>query len=173
MGARFQQGMRWLTGIAVVLTLWWGWQLQHEIVVLRSLTHTATAVRQRITRLDTEITRVRRAERRPLAALAHATQTLHQVVRRLQQQELSVTLTCQDPTPVTLAELTLMARPCQLTMPATDLLAVIEVLRVLEQTQVVLVRLRLHRTEGMTMELQVIGPVEQTRSHRTIRREIP
>ena len=161
MPARFQQGLRWLTGIMVVMTLWWGWQLQHARVERDRLTRTASDIGQRISQVRTEIAQVHRVDRGTLDSLAHATQTLHGVVRR--QQELSMTLTCQEPMTLTLAMLALGARRCQITMPSTSLLAVIEVIHAIEQTQVILSRVRVHVTEGMTIDVQVIGPVEQTR----------
>jgi hypothetical protein len=170
MRARLLHGLRWLTGIAVVLTLWWGWQLQRERVVLHSLTRTATDVHQRIAQLRSEIARVQRVDRGTLDSLAHAAQTLQRVVQQLQQQELTVALTCQKHTNMTLAALSLVARPCQITIPPTGMLAVIEVIHAIEQTQVILPRVRLHVTEGMTMDVQVIGPVEQTMPH-TLRRD--
>lgn len=162
MDARFPRGRRWLTGIVVVLTLWWGWQLQQARVERDRLTRTASAMGQRIAQVRTEIAQVHRVDRGTLDALAHATQRLYGVVRQWQQDQ-PVTLTCQEPTTLTLATLTLGARRCQLTMPPTDLLAMIEVIHAIEQTQVILARVRLHVTEGMTMEVQVIGPVEPTR----------
>ena len=170
MRVRLLHGLRWLTGIVIVLTLWWGWQLQRERVVLHSLTRTATEVHQRIAQLRSEIARVQRVGRGTLDSLADATQTLQRVVQQLQQQELTVTLTCQEHTNMTLAALSLVARPCQITMPPTDLLAAIGVMHAIEQTQVILPRVRLHETEGTTMEVQVIGPVEQTMPH-TLRRD--
>ena len=163
MDARFPRGRRWLTGILVVLTLWWGWQLQQARVARDRLTRTASDRGQRIAQVRTEIAQVHRVDRGTLDALARATQRLHEIVRQFQQQGLPVTLTCQEPTMLTLASLALGARRCQLTMPPTDLLAMIEVIHAIEQTQVILARVRLHVTEGMTMEVQVIGPVEQTR----------
>lgn len=162
MPARLQQGLRWLTGIMVVLTLWWGWQLQHARVERGRLTRTASDLAQRLSQVRTAIAQVHRVERGTLDALAHATQSLHGVVRQW-RQEPRATLTCQDPTTLTLATLTLGARRCQITMPSTSLLAVIEALHAIEQTQVIVSRVRLYSMEGMTMDVHVIGPVEQTR----------
>jgi hypothetical protein len=170
MSTRYQSGLRWVTAIAVVVTLWWGWQLQRERAVLQNLTRTATDVRQRIAHARAEIAHVHRADRGTLDSLARATQTLHGVVGRLQRQELTVTLTCQEPTTLTVATLPLVARRCHITLPPTSLLAVIEVIHAVEQTQVLLPRVRVHVTEGMTMDVHVIGPEESTRPQ-TIWRE--
>jgi hypothetical protein len=162
MRERLQRGLRWLTGIAVVVTVWWGWQLQSERTVLHTLTRTATDAHQRITQLHTEITLVHGAGRGTLDSLAGAAHTLRRVVQQLQDQGLAVTLTCQEPTAMTLATLPLVALPCQITVPPTGLLAVVEVVRAIEQTQVVLPRVRLHVTEGTTIAVQVLGAEDQT-----------
>ena len=170
MRERLQRGLRWLTGIAVVVTVWWGWQLQSERAVLHTLTRTAADAHQRITQLHTEISYVHGAGRGTLDSLASAVHTLRRVVQQVHDQGLAVTLTCQEPTAMTLATLPLMALPCQITVPPTGLLAVVEVMRAIEQTQVVLSRVRLHGTEGTVIEVRVIGPVVDTTTQ-TVRRE--
>lgn len=162
MRERLQTGLQWFTGIAVAVTVWWGWQLQSERVVLHTLTRTATDARQRITQLHTELSHIQRAAHGTLDSLAVATHTLQRVVQQLQDQGLAVTLTCQEPTAMTLATLSLVALPCQITVPPTGLLAVVEVVCAIEQTQVVLPRVRLHVTEGTTIAVQVIGAEDQT-----------
>ena len=149
-------------GLTVAVTVWWGWQLQSERVVLHALTRTATEAHQRITQLRTALSQVQRATHGTLDSLARATHALQRVVQQLQHRGLAVTLTCQEQTTMTLAALPLVALPCQITMPPTGLLAVVEVVRAIEQTQVVLSRVRLHGTEGTAMEMRVIGPVDDT-----------
>ena len=151
MRERLQTGLQWFTGIAVAVTVWWGWQLQSERVVLYTLTRTATDARQRITQLRTELSHVQRAAHGTLDSLARATHTFQRVVQQLRHQELAVTLTCQEQTTMTLATLPLVALPCQVMMPPTGLLAVVEVMRAIEQTQVVLPRVRLHTRESRTV----------------------
>lgn len=162
MRERLQTGLRWLTGIAVAVTVWWGWQLQSERAVHHALTRTATDARQRITQVRAELTLVHRAGRGTLDSLARATQALQRVVQQVQDHGLAVTVTCQERTTMTLATLPLVALPCQITIPATGLLAVVEVVRAIEQTQVILSRVRLRGTEGSMIDLHVIGPVDQT-----------
>jgi len=167
---RLHTWLRWMTVVAVALTLWGWWQLHTEVALRQTLKHTESDAHRRVTRVRAELAQVQRTARGTLVSLSHAERALQRVVQQLQQRGLAVTVACQEQTAITLATLALTAVPCEITLPPTSMLSLVEVLTAIEQMQVVLQRVRVHMTDGTTIEVQVIGPLEHIVTQ-TVRRE--
>ena len=157
MSARYRGAVQWSTGIVLTLTLWWGWQLhstrtEYEILVRQDL-----AIRQRLAHAGSTLAEVQRSARGTLESLSGATHTLKRLVAQLQRQGRAVTMTCQEQTAFSVAALRLAAVPCRLMVPLVGLVSLIEVLTAIEQTQSLLQLMRIHVTEGTTIDLQLYG----------------
>jgi len=162
MRARCMDAMRWSTAIVVALTVWWNCQLHRERAAYETLARHDQALRQRLAQAGSELAEVQQTTRGTLDSLSESTHTVERIVAQLQRQGVAVTMTCQEPTALTLATLSLVATPCRIVVPPLSVVSLIEVLTVIEQTQSLLQWMRIHVTEGTTIDLQLYGYAQPT-----------